>query len=222
MIDVTCTKCNGTGKMPKMVNVPKEVACPKDDALKELLEENEDTGRIVIYAGFTASVDRVARLCVQNGWEVIRVDGRGQWTSFDYGDPKRCVVCGDVESAAEHNTFHPQFHAYRPHTAIEYFQDRNNTQKIAFVGQPGAAGVSITLTAASMLVYYSNTFNGVDRFQSEDRIHRIGMDVNRGATIVDLLHLPTDIYILDNLQKKKVLQAATMGELQMFLEMQNG
>jgi hypothetical protein len=44
------------------------------------------------------------------------------------------------------------------------------------------------------------------------------MDVNRGATIVDLLHLPTDAYVLDNLQKKKVLQAATMGELQMFLE----
>jgi hypothetical protein len=218
MIEVPCTKCNGTGQMPKMVHVPKEVACPKDDALKELLEENEDIGRIVIYAGFTASVDRVARLCVQNGWEVIRVDGRGQWTSFDYGDPKRCVVCGGVETAAEHNTFHPQFHAYRPHTAIEYFQDKDNTRKIAFVGQPGAAGVSITLTAASMLIYYSNTFNGVDRFQSEDRIHRIGMDVNRGATIVDLLHLPTDAYVLDNLQKKKVLQAATMGELQMFLE----
>jgi hypothetical protein len=43
------------------------------------------------------------------------------------------------------------------------------------------------------------------------------MDVNRGATIVDLLHLPTDQYVLDNLIKKKILQAATMGELQLYL-----
>ena len=39
------------------------------------------------------------------------------------------------------------------------------------------------------------------------------MDTNRGATIVDLVHLPTDQLVLDNLQKKKRLQALTMGEL---------
>ncbi len=46
--------------------------------------------------------------------------------------------------------------------------------------------------------------------QSEDRIHRIG---TKGANIIDLIHLPTDRLILENLQLKKDLQAITMGEL---------
>jgi len=218
MVKVECPNCAGSGKADNIVNVSKEVKCPKDDALKELLEENENYGRIVIYAGFAASVDRVTRLCMKEGWQVLRIDGRGQWVSFNYGDPKKCVVCHDTESAPEHNTFHPQYHAFRPNTALEHFQNKDHPEKIAFIGQPGAAGVSLTLTAASMIVYYSNTFNGTDRMQSEDRIHRPGMDANRGATIVDLIHLQTDEYILENLRKKKYLQAATMGELQQYLE----
>jgi len=217
LIEIMCPNCQGTGQVDNMVRVTKEIPCPKDNTLKELLEENEDIGRLVVYAGFTASVDRICRFCVQNGWDVIRVDGRGQWVSFDYGDPKKCVICKDYEMAPEHNNLHPQYHSYRPNTAIECFQTKENDRKIVFVGQPGAAGVSLTLTAASMIVYYSNTFNGTDRMQSEDRIHRIGMDANRGATIVDLLHLQTDAYVLENLQKKKALQNATMGELQTYL-----
>jgi hypothetical protein len=50
--------------------------------------------------------------------------------------------------------------------------------------------------------------------QAEDRIHRIGMDKNRGALIIDLIHLPTDQLVLDNLKKKKALQSMTMGELE--------
>jgi len=219
MIEIICTKCEGSGQVDNMERVAKEVPCPKDDALLELLEENEENARIVIYTGFTASVDRICRFCIQHGWDVIRVDGRGQWTNFDLGDPKKCVICEGYENASEHNNFNPQFHAYRPRSAIEIFQDKeHNPQKIAFIGQPGAAGVSLTLTAASMIVYYSNTFNGVDRFQSEDRIHRIGMDAARGAIIVDVIHLPTDQYILDNLQKKKTLQSQSMGDLQAFLK----
>jgi len=69
-----------------------------------------------------------------------------------------------------------------------------------------------------MIVYFSNTFNADDRIQSEDRIHRIGMDVNRGAVIVDLVHLESDMYVRDNLKKKRVLQSITLGELQQYME----
>jgi hypothetical protein len=47
--------------------------------------------------------------------------------------------------------------------------------------------------------------------QSEDRIHRIGMKDK--ALIIDLIHLPIDKYVLTNLQRKKDLQAISMGEL---------
>jgi SNF2 family DNA or RNA helicase len=157
--------------------------CPKDQALSDLLDENEEYGRIVIYAGFTASVDRCVEICKKQKWSVIRVDGRGMVTS----EPM--------------------------HSPLETFQDPQRTvEKIAFIAHPATSKTALTLTASSMIVYYSNTFVGDDRIQSEDRIHRIGMDMNRGATIVDLIHLPTDKYVLDNLKNKKRLQGITLGE----------
>jgi hypothetical protein len=86
------------------------------------------------------------------------------------------------------------------------------------VGQPGAAGMGLTLTASPSIVYWSNDFNAESRIQSEDRIHRPGMDLNRGATIYDLVHLPTDLHILSNLKKKRDLQALTMGDFSAIVE----
>lgn len=43
-----------------------------------------------------------------------------------------------------------------------------------FVANPAAAGTGLTLTQAKTVVYYSNSFNLVERLQSEDRAHRIG------------------------------------------------
>lgn len=45
-----------------------------------------------------------------------------------------------------------------------------------FVGQQQSGGVGITLTAASVVIYFSNTFSLYDRLQSEDRAHRIGQE----------------------------------------------
>ena len=57
-----------------MVRVTREVPCPKEAALKMLLDENEETGRIVVFAGFTGSVDRVVNLCLKEKWDVVRCD----------------------------------------------------------------------------------------------------------------------------------------------------
>lgn len=56
-------------------------------------------------------------------------------------------------------------------TAIDDFQ--SGKAKI-FVSQQQAGGTGITLTAASRVYYFSNTFSLEDRLQSEDRCHRIG------------------------------------------------
>ena len=82
--------------------------------------------------------------------------------------------------------------------------------RVNFVGHPESAGEGITLTRSPAIVYYSNDFNFKSRAQSEDRIHRIGMDVNRGATIYDLCCLETDYMILEILRAKKRLQHMTL------------
>ena len=72
-----CAQCGGSRQIEKIVREVYEVPCPKDEALVGLLEECEPTGRIVIFAGFQGSLDKIARICRQNGWEVIQCDGRG-------------------------------------------------------------------------------------------------------------------------------------------------
>ena len=55
---VPCPVCGGTKEVPKIIRVTHEVPCPKEAALRMCLDECEETGRIVIFAGFTGSVDR--------------------------------------------------------------------------------------------------------------------------------------------------------------------
>lgn len=194
--EIACDMCSGIGLINKTKRDVKEVPTPKEEALRDILTEHDDIGRIVIYGGFTGSLDKICKLVANQGWLYIRVDGRG-WFSTIPG------------SATD---------------LLEIFQSKNSDllrryPKIAFVGQPGAAGMGITLTASPTIVYYSNDFNAESRIQSEARIHRLGMDTNRGATIIDLLCLPSDRLVLENLKKKRKLQDMTMGVLKSAFEL---
>jgi len=53
------------------------------------------------------------------------------------------------------------------------------------VGTASAGGTGITVTAASVVIYYSNGFKYTDRVQSEDRVHRPGQ--TRTVTIYDII-----------------------------------
>ncbi|GAG43255.1 unnamed protein product, partial [marine sediment metagenome] len=59
----TCPKCEGAKEIPHMVRETKEIKSPKDHAVRDLLEENEDQGRFVIFTGFQGSNDRVVKIC---------------------------------------------------------------------------------------------------------------------------------------------------------------
>lgn len=183
-----CALCNATGSKQKVTREIVEVPSPKMDVVTDLLDENDDKGRLVFYAGFTASIDRICAHVQKQGWDFIRVDGRGWYNSFN-------PALDNVGM-------------------LKAFQDISEERKIAFIGHPGSAGMGLTLTASSMIVYVSNDFNAESRIQSEDRIHRPGMDTNKGATIVDLVLLPTDQKVLDNLKRKRELQSITLGEIQ--------
>jgi len=179
-----CPHCDGTGESTAYTRTATQVECAKEAVLSDLLDEHDEVGRLVVYAGFTGSVDRCVEIAKKAQWEWIRVDGRG-WTSSIPGTAKELLLL---------------------------FQN-SEIPRLVFIGQPSAAGMGLTLTASPTIVYYSNDFNAESRIQSEDRIHRMGMDVNRGATIIDIVHLSSDELVLNNLRNKRKLQSLTLGEM---------
>ena len=185
---IPCPACNGTGEVDKMVRVAKEVPCPKDKAVRELLDECEETGRILIFAGFTASLDKIVKLCQKEKWAVVQCDGRG-WQVFS----------SDGKLITEEEP-------------LDYWANMDHT-RVAFVANAASGGMSFTLVESRMAVFYSNSFKPEDRAQAEERIHRIGMDMNKGCTIVDLMHLPTDQKVVDVLKANQRLEKMTMGEI---------
>jgi hypothetical protein len=177
---VTCPQCKGKQQVHVVGRETEYGLCPKDDILRDLVAECEPQGRIVIYGGFTGTVDRCVNILTAMNWDVIRADGRG-WHAF--GPSSGLIKPGDWLRVFQH--------------------DRKNLPTVAFIGQAGAAGTGLTLTASQMITYYSNDFDFNHRVQSEDRIHRPGCT---GAVIADLIHLPTDRLILQALKGKRDLQ----------------
>lgn len=81
-----------------------------------------------------------------------------------------------------------------------------------FVSQQEAGGTGLTLTAASVVVYYSNDFSLVHRTQSEDRCHRKG--TTHHVVYIDLVARETiDEKIASALQSKKLTAATIMSGL---------
>jgi SNF2 family DNA or RNA helicase len=194
-----CPHCKGTGDEDRFVRNVKEVPCPKEQALIDLLDEYDDVGRVVIYAGFTAAIDRCVRICQKQGWHVIRIDQGKELVIDEQG---RHLTTKDY---------------------LTIFQDQKDEYpRVAFIAHPGSAGMGLTLTASPVIIYYSNDFNGEYRTQSEDRIHRPGMDLNLGATIIDIIHLPSDQKVIDNLKAKRNLELMSLGELNDVLKQGEG
>jgi SNF2 family DNA or RNA helicase len=79
------------------------------------------------------------------------------------------------------------------------------------VANQDTAGEGLTLTQATVCVYYSNNFKLSSRLQSEDRAHRIGQ--NKNVLYVDLMVPGTiDERIVTNLRKKYEVASAIMGD----------
>jgi SNF2 family DNA or RNA helicase len=72
-----------------------------------------------------------------------------------------------------------------------------------FIGTAQAGGIGLNLTKSALTVYYSNTFNAGERWQSEDRSHRIGQEADR-VLYIDLEAEDTiDSKIIGALRAKK-------------------
>lgn len=161
---------------------------PKIDHLADLLSTRiaNNQNRIIVYAGFTASIDICVETARRLGWAVIRVD-QGKWQSYP----------------AEGSD-------WTPRTDQRQFQDDDLERPVAFIANADSGGMGLTLNASDTIIYYSNSFNGQSRTQSEDRIHRGDI---KGANIIDLIHLPTDEKVLKNLKMKRSIELMTLGEM---------
>jgi len=94
--------------------------------------------------------------------------------------------------------------------AIKKFQDPKSNVKY-FIGNTQTGGYGITLTAASNVIYYSNSYDLEKRLQSEDRAHRIGQ--HKPVTYVDLIAEKTvDEKIIKALRKKINIASEVMGD----------
>jgi len=108
----------------------------------------------------------------------------------EYGDRSVIEFHGDVSQSDRE-------------VAASRFQDPNDPSMF-FVGNPQSAGMGLTLTQASLAIYYSNDYSLERRIQSEDRIHRIGQKLT--ARYIDLVSQDTvDEKIIAALKSKKNL-----------------
>jgi SNF2 family DNA or RNA helicase len=93
---------------------------------------------------------------------------------------------------------------------VAEFQDPESKLRF-FVGNPSTGGYGLTLTAANVVVYYSNSFDLEKRLQSEDRAHRIGQTKN--VTYIDLIAVKTiDEKIVKALRDKIDISTQVLGE----------
>jgi hypothetical protein len=183
--NTTCTRCEGNGRVHPMKRVTEQVECPKEDKMIELLDEAESAARFVAFGGFLGCIDRMEQIALRQGWKVIKIDGRG----FKH----------DFESNGE---------ALKAFANIEEYPD-----KLCVVAHPATGGTGVSYSASPTIMYWHNPFDGAARMQSIERGTDMGMDMTRGCRIVDLVQLPVDKYILENLDKKVNLQSIALEEL---------
>lgn len=192
-----CLYCKGTCEVNVYQRATASVSSPKDQVFIDLLEDHDEIGRFIVWGGFTGTIDRLVAIAHTQGWCTLRVDGRGY-----HATDKDGVTLDADELLVAMDASHPR----RKELDESY-------PRICFVGHPKAGGMALTLTGSPTELFFSNCFDGEARMQAEDRFHRAGMDTNRGAKIIDIIHLPTDELVLNNLKQKKQLQNLTLGEI---------
>jgi hypothetical protein len=86
-----------------------------------------------------------------------------------------------------------------------------------FVASPAAGGTGLNLQGLCRTnIYYSNSFNAIHRWQSEDRTHRIG--TTGTVSYFDLIANKTvDLKVLSNLRQKKSLSDLMLDDIRKML-----
>ena len=151
------------GYLPSETEEPVElIPMKKDGRLNALLEVLQDAGtqKTIVWARFRMDIQRIMQALKDEGINAVSYygattqDDRGKAIASFTG--KRVIMDG---------------------TRVVGTEDVPADQQAqVFVANPSTAGEGLTLTCATNVVYYSNSFKLAERLQSEDRCHRIGQD----------------------------------------------
>ena len=107
-------------------------------------------------------------------------------------------------------TFYGATPAEERDAIVADFQDPESEVRF-FVANPRTGGYGLTLTAATNVLYYNNSYDLEIRLQSEDRAHRIGQEHH--VLYVDLVSPGTvDQKIIQALKGKINLAQQVLGE----------
>jgi hypothetical protein len=159
---------------------------PKDKVVKSLLAKHEEVGRFVIYAAYTEAIDHLCQLAEEEGWKVLRCDGKHGWKTWDGRSPE---------------------------DALAAFADKSFDKKVVAIGHPKSMGYGLDLAASPGFLFYSLNFDGETYMQAVERGHSINMDLLLGCTIYFIEVLPTDGLTRNNVQSKKSVQDITTGDI---------
>jgi len=141
----------------------------------------ETTGKVIIWANYIHDIEKI----------------EANIALSDFGADSLCTYYGATPSDKRQE-------------CINKFQDPNSSVRF-FIGNTQTGGYGITLTEASTVIYYSNSYDLEKRIQSEDRAHRIGQ--KNKVLYIDLVAKGTvDEKIIQSLRNKVNIANEINGE----------
>lgn len=221
--------------MPELVMDERTVALPERlmeayrTLVKEMILELEDGGEVEAVDGGA----RLVKLQQMLGGFVVDVDGQVRELVPDDDNPRLQAMLDEVRSSDRkvivwckyredirrvvrtltkegircveyHGAVHSQA---KRQQAIDAFNSDPGVR--VFVGQPKAGGQGLDLSAADLILWYSHTFDLIERDQANERATQIG---GRTVTIKDFVTPGTvDEYILANLGEKRSVSESLAG-----------
>jgi SNF2 family DNA or RNA helicase len=163
----------------------------KEQALMDLLTEDFDDEKVIVYTRFSSHVPRLQELCKKAGIKSV-------------------AVTGDVENTKKNPA---------RERAKRAFQDLNSDTRLIFISDAGSE--AINLQAASAMIFYNSPWSWGNYLQLLGRPIRIGSPHQHVVAVHLISERPRstkkarrtmDQYTIDTLQRKKDLIDKVLGE----------
>lgn len=166
---------------------------PRLEALLQILKER--SAKTIVWARFQRDIDKIMEALSKREIRAVRYDG----------------MTNDDERAEAKALFQGERPVYQNRQVVGREKVPAEEQAQVFVANSAVGATGLTLTAATRVVYYSNSFRLVDRLQSEDRCHRIGQTSE--VVYYDLVARDSlDTHIIDALRKKFDIAGQITGD----------
>ena len=179
------------------------IKCGKDALLRSKLDEygnssieSGENARLVVYCGFQATVDKVTQICLEEGWVVWQIDGRGQ---VAMGTPYSVDIL---------------------RREMDRSRDEGLVSKLVVVAQEDAAGTGMEFSSASIQIGYSNGNKADSWVQALQRPHSDNMDKIKGLSWINFNCMPIDNLVYEALKDKKNIEQISLGDLQAAAEVE--